>query len=49
LVTNLLVIPVAVGLFQGGRWYVGAPLLLLALAVLVLLFVPSTSAALDED
>lgn len=49
LVTNLLVLPVAVGLFQGGRWYVGAPLLLLALAVLVLLFLPTTTAALGDD
>ncbi|MEO7981520.1 MAG: hypothetical protein ABI807_11615 [Sporichthyaceae bacterium] len=49
LVTNLLVLPVAVGLLQGGRWYVGLPLLLLGLAVLVLLFLPSTAAALDED
>jgi NADH:ubiquinone oxidoreductase subunit K len=49
LVTNLLVVPVAVGLLQGGRWYVGLPLVVLALAVLVLLFHPSTSADLDED
>ena len=47
--TNLLVLPVAVGLVQGGRWYVGLPLLALALAVLVLLFLPSTSAALADD
>ena len=49
LVANLLVVPVAIGLLQGGRWYVGLPLLALALAVLVLLFHPSTSIALDED
>ncbi len=49
LVTNLLVLPVAVGLLQGGRWYVGLPLLLLGLTVLVLLFLPSTAADLDED
>ena len=49
LVTNLLVLPVAVGLLQGGRWYVGLPLLVWALAVLGLLFAPATSAALDED
>ena len=49
LVTNLLVLPVAVGLLQGGRWYVGLPLLLWAVAVLVLLFAPGTSADLDED
>ena len=49
LVTNLLVLPVAVGLVQGGRWYVGGPLLCWALAVLVLLFAPATSAALDES
>jgi hypothetical protein len=49
LVTNLLVVPVAIGLLQGGLWYVGAPLLLWALAVLGLLFAPATAAALDDD
>jgi NADH:ubiquinone oxidoreductase subunit K len=49
LVANLLVVPVAVGLLQGGRWYVGLPLLALAVAVLVLLFHPSTSIDLDEE
>jgi O-antigen/teichoic acid export membrane protein len=49
LVTNLLVLPVAVGLLQGGRWYAGVPLLVWALAVLGLLFAPATAAALDED
>jgi hypothetical protein len=48
LVTNLLVLPVAVDVVRGGRWYVGAPLLLWALAVLALLFAPSTDAALDD-
>jgi uncharacterized membrane protein YoaK (UPF0700 family) len=49
LVTNLLVLPVAVGLLQGGRWYVGVPLLVWAVAVLGLLFAPGTAAELDED
>jgi hypothetical protein len=49
LVTNLILLPVAFGLLQGSVWYVGIPLLLWALAVLVLLFAPATSAALDED
>lgn len=48
LVTNLLVLPVSWGLLQGGRWYIGLPLALWALAVLVLLFVPATEAALQE-
>jgi len=48
-VSNLLVVPVAIGLLQGGLWYAGAPLLLWALAVLGLLFAPATGAALDED
>ncbi len=47
LVTNLLVVPVAAGLLQGGRWYAGLPLLALALTVLVLLFLPSTDRDLD--
>ena len=47
LVTNLLVLPVAYDLVRGGR-YVGVPLLVLALAVLVLLFVRSTDEALQE-
>jgi hypothetical protein len=48
LVTQLLVAPVALGLIQGGRWYVGLPLLGWAAAVLVLLFHPAVSAALEE-
>ncbi|MBA2769398.1 MAG: hypothetical protein H0U35_09785 [Sporichthyaceae bacterium] len=48
LVTNLLVLPVSWGLLQGGRWYIGVPLSLWALTVLVLLFVPPTDAALQE-
>ena len=47
LVANLLVLPVAWGLVQGGRWYVGAPLALWALVVLVLLFLPATDQALE--
>jgi fatty acid desaturase len=49
LVTNLLVLPVAFDLTRGGRWYVGVPLLLLAVVVLVLLFVRPTDEALQED
>jgi hypothetical protein len=49
LVTNLILLPVAFGLLQGDVWYVGIPLLLWAIAVLVLLFAPATSAALGED
>ena len=49
LVTNLILLPVAVGLLQAHVWYAGVPLLLWALAVLVLLFAPATAAALDED
>ena len=49
LVTNLILLPVGYGLVQGGRWYVGLPLLLLGVAVLVLLFAPATAAALDDD
>ena len=50
LVTNLLVLPVAVGLLQGGRWYVGAAAARLgAWRCWVLLFAPATAAALDED
>ena len=49
LVTNLLVLPVAFDLTRGGRWYVGVPLLLLAVVVLVLLFVRPTDGALQED
>ncbi len=49
LVTNLLVLPVAFDLTRGGRWYVGVPLLVLAAAVLVLLFARPTDEALQED
>ena len=48
LVVNLLVLPVAVDLLRGGRWYVGGPLVLYALVVLVLLFLPATEAALED-
>jgi len=49
LVTNLILLPVAYGLLQADVWYAGIPLLLWALAVLLLLFAPSTNAALDDD
>ncbi len=49
LVVNLLALPVSVGLVQAGRWYAGVPLLLLAVAVLGLLFSKETDAALEED
>ena len=42
-------LPVAFDLTRGGRWYVGVPLLLLAAAVLVLLFARPTDEALQED
>jgi hypothetical protein len=48
LVTQLLAVPVAVGLLQGGRWYVGVPLLLWALVVLALLFTPAVAEVLEE-
>ncbi len=48
LVTLLLALPVAVGLVQGGRWYVGVPLILWALGVIVLLFTPAVGEVLDE-
>jgi hypothetical protein len=48
LVTQLIVLPVGVGLVQGGRWYVGVPLIGWALAVLVLLFTPAVSEALED-
>ncbi len=48
LVTQLLALPVAVGLVQGGRWYVGVPLILWALGVLALLFTPAVGEALEE-
>jgi hypothetical protein len=47
LVCELLVLPVAFGLYQSGRWYVGVPLALWALGILVLLFDPR--AALDDE
>jgi hypothetical protein len=48
LVTQLIVLPVGVGLVQGGRWYVGVPLIGWALGVLVLLFAPAVSDALED-
>jgi hypothetical protein len=47
LVTQLLALPVAVGLVQGGRWYVGLPLILWALGVLALLFTPAVGEVLE--
>jgi uncharacterized membrane protein (DUF2068 family) len=49
LVTNLILLPVAVGLLQGGRWYLGVPLLGVAAAVVVLLFSSSVNATLEEN
>jgi hypothetical protein len=48
LVTQLLVVPVGAGLVQGGRWYVGVPLIGWALGVLILLFAPAVSDALED-
>ena len=48
LVSNLLVLPVAFDLTRGGRWYVGVPLLVLAVVVVVLLFVRPTDEALED-
>lgn len=48
LVTNLILLPVAWGLLQGGRWYVGVPLGAMAVLVVVLLFTPATGAALED-
>ena len=48
LVTQLLALPVAWGLVQGDRWYVGAPLIGWALAVLVLLFTPAVAGVLED-
>jgi hypothetical protein len=48
LVTQLLVLPVAFGLVQGDRAYVGVPLIVWALAVLVLLFTPAVGALLED-
>jgi uncharacterized membrane protein (DUF2068 family) len=49
LVTNLILLPVAVGLLQGGRWYAGVPLLAAAAVVVVLLFSSSVNAELEES
>jgi hypothetical protein len=48
LVTQLLALPVGAGLVQGGRWYVGVPLIGWALGVLILLFAPAVSDALED-
>jgi hypothetical protein len=48
LVTQLLVLPVGAGLVQSGRWYVGMPLILWALAVLALLFTPAVGEVLED-
>ncbi|MGZ4638895.1 MAG: hypothetical protein ACXV2J_07530 [Actinomycetes bacterium] len=48
LVTNLILVPVSVGLLQSGRWYVGLPLLAWAATVVVLLFSRGVNAALDR-
>jgi hypothetical protein len=48
LVTNLILVPVAVGLLQGGRWYLGVPLIAAAATVVVGLFSSSVNATLQE-
>lgn len=47
LVTELILIPVSIGLLQSGRWYVGAPVLLAAAAALVLVFVATGTPEAD--
>jgi uncharacterized membrane protein (DUF2068 family) len=47
LVTELILIPVSIGLVQSGRWYVGAPVLLAAAAALVLVFVATGTPEAD--
>ena len=46
---NLLALPVAVGLLQGGVWPIGAPLLLIAVAALALFSTGPARAALRES
>jgi hypothetical protein len=48
LVAQLLAVPVALGLVQGGRWYVGLPVAVWAVAVIVLLFTPTVAEALQD-
>lgn len=48
LVTNVIILPVALGLLQGGVWYVGGPLLLWALTVIGLLLSPAVRGALED-
>jgi hypothetical protein len=43
----MIFIPVAVASFPDG-WFVGGPLLVWAVAVTVLLFVPSVSSVLED-
>lgn len=48
LLTQLLLVPVAVELLQGPGWYVGGPLLVWAVAVAVLLFLPGVARHLRD-
>jgi hypothetical protein len=47
-VLNLLPLPVAVGAFQGGAWWAGLPMLLLAGSVLYLFATPELRALFRE-
>ena len=47
-VLNLLALPVAVGAFQAGAWWVGVPVLLLAGSVLYLFATPDLREAFRE-
>jgi hypothetical protein len=49
LVTNLILVPVAIGLLQSGRWYLGIPLVAAAATVVVGLFSSSVNATLEES
>jgi hypothetical protein len=48
-ITQLFLVPVAISMLQGERWYVGAPLIAWAVAVLVLLFTPPVLHATTTD
>ncbi len=37
LVLEIICVPIAITIIQGGRWYVGAPLAIVAVAVIVLM------------
>jgi hypothetical protein len=49
LVLEIICVPIAITIIQGGRWYVGVPLVIVAVAVIVLMGLAGLLIAADDN